>query len=52
MEAYRQNNMQFIECVAENPKYLEELSGINKLTENVNLDDVMLMGDDDWDDAM
>jgi ubiquitin-like modifier-activating enzyme ATG7 len=44
VERYRENPSQFVKEVVQNPKLLEEISGISQMTSNVDLEDC------DWDD--
>ncbi len=47
VQKYRDQGFQLLKHIAENPNYLEELSGIKQLTDDVDeYDDIMFEEDD------
>ena len=45
VDKYREDGFGLLKHLAENPSYIEELSGINQLTADVNEDDLMFEDD-------
>lgn len=48
-EAYEAGSREFLISACNNPDYLEDITGITKMNEAINMDDIEALSDLDWD---